>query len=109
VLETHKDYLSKYSTHPTDTGLLIHIGNKFVFKWLWTDLDLPKEHELRGSIETIRNSGNKAAEIVQDLFNAGDKRGDRRDIHQKVNNFLNKIKLHQLNSLKVHNLNAKIS
>ncbi len=37
VLETHKDYLSKYSTHQIDTGLLIHIGNMFVFKWLWTD------------------------------------------------------------------------
>lgn len=27
VLETHKDYLSKYSTRPTDTGLLINVGN----------------------------------------------------------------------------------
>lgn len=26
VLDTHKDYLSKYSAHPTDTGLLIHVG-----------------------------------------------------------------------------------
>jgi len=31
-----------------------------------------------------------------------------RDIHLKTNNFLHKIKLHQFNSLKVHNLNAKI-
>jgi len=27
VLQTHKDYLSKYSALPTDTGLLIHVGN----------------------------------------------------------------------------------
>jgi type IV pilus assembly protein PilQ len=27
VLETHKNYLSKYSTFPNDTGLLIHVGN----------------------------------------------------------------------------------
>jgi hypothetical protein len=27
VLETHKDFLSKYSARPTDTGLLINIGN----------------------------------------------------------------------------------
>jgi hypothetical protein len=26
VLDTHKEYLSKYSAHPTDTGLLIHVG-----------------------------------------------------------------------------------
>jgi len=26
VLYTHKDYLSKYSAHPTDTGLLIQVG-----------------------------------------------------------------------------------
>ena len=34
---------------------------------------------------------------------------DMRDVHQKINNFLDKIRLHQFNSLKVHNLNAKIS
>jgi len=26
VLDTHKEYLSKYSAHPTATGLLIHVG-----------------------------------------------------------------------------------
>jgi len=26
VLDAHKGYLSKYSAHPTDTGLLIHVG-----------------------------------------------------------------------------------
>lgn len=26
VLDTNKEYLSKYSAHPTDTGLLIHVG-----------------------------------------------------------------------------------
>jgi hypothetical protein len=30
-------------------------------------------------------------------------------VHQKINNFLNNIRLHQFNSLKVHNLKAKIS
>ena len=27
VVDTNKEYLSKYSVHPTDTGLLIHVGN----------------------------------------------------------------------------------
>ena len=27
VIDTYKEYLSKYSAHPTDTGLLIHVGN----------------------------------------------------------------------------------
>jgi hypothetical protein len=35
--------------------------------------------------------------------------GYMRDVNQKINNFLDKIRLHQFNSLKVHNLNAKIS
>jgi hypothetical protein len=35
--------------------------------------------------------------------------GDRRDVHQKINNFLKKIELHHFNSLKVQNLSAKIS
>jgi type IV pilus assembly protein PilQ len=29
VLETHKNYLSKYSALPNDTGLLIHVGNTY--------------------------------------------------------------------------------
>jgi hypothetical protein len=35
--------------------------------------------------------------------------GYMRDVNQKINNFLDKIRLHQFNSLKVHNLNAQIS
>ena len=27
VLDTYKEYLSKYSAHPTNSGLLIHVGN----------------------------------------------------------------------------------
>ena len=27
VIDTYKKYLSKYSLHPTDNGLLIHVGN----------------------------------------------------------------------------------
>lgn len=34
---------------------------------------------------------------------------NRRDVHQKINKDLNKVRLHQFNNLKVHNLNAKIS
>jgi len=29
VLETHKNYLSKYAAFPNDTGLLIHVGNTY--------------------------------------------------------------------------------
>ena len=54
------------------------------------------------------HASNLTATILIDFLRAFSGSG-KRDVHKKINNFLNKIMLHEFNSSKVHNLNTKIS